>query len=83
MADKISKFDDNAALFDHQLTGKFNFLVEIVDENVRDLLLAARKYSRLSMAEVSILDDGNLLINYNFGKVACQGRFIGADEEDD
>lgn len=81
MADKISKSDDKAIPFDHQLTGKFNFLVEIVDEDVRKLLLAAKKYSRLSMAEVSVLDDGNLLINFEFGKVVVRGKFTGADED--
>lgn len=68
---------DASKPFDHELVGSYKFLVPVEQEGVRDLLLKARAYSRWNISTVDILDNGNLLISFEFGKVASAGAFIG------
>lgn len=71
---------DTPKPFNHELVGTYKFLVPVEQEGVRDLLLKARAYSRWNISTIDILDDGNLLISFEFGQVVSAGAFIGPGE---
>lgn len=66
--------------FNHELVGTYKFLARIEQEHVRELLLSARAYSRWNISTIDILDDGNLLISFEFGQVVSAGAFIAPGE---
>ena len=80
MAKNDSKTPVEAKPFDHELVGSYKFLVPIEQEGVRNLLLATRDYARWNISTIHILDDGNLLLSLDFGKVVSAGAFIGPGE---
>lgn len=68
-------------VYDYQMTGKANLLVQVTDEKVFDVLNAFNKYSTWNFAKVTLLDHGQLLVMMDFGRVPRQGKFVAPDDE--
>lgn len=82
MKTKNINLNNTEGAHNFQMTGTVNLLVRVENDAVYGVLKALDNYATWNFARVALLDNAQLLIVMDFGRVPRQGKFVAPEDED-